>query len=267
MVAAEDSATSLGHREATFAVLMPNGDATFLDHKGLANQRPAISRRTILGLRDAGLFRVVSETSTLLRVISRPKHEPCSPNRRPPRWAGQSRLRCQAPAICSRWSMRRHRPVGRSRHWAAFTQRSSKSQGRRPGDAGYTFTLPANNSHRRPGPHDRASVLTGANRRRNWSEAHILADAGSTPAPGNEFARQRGDSTITSLCWTSGRAATFCASTPGQLKQRPCPIPLAGLACRHGGSRAPAACRSAGLSADHGVGLGSGVPGGLRWER
>jgi hypothetical protein len=67
MVEADEAASSQGHRDETFAVIRVNGGATFLDHKGFGGKRPRVSRRALLGLREAGLFRVVNETRNLLR--------------------------------------------------------------------------------------------------------------------------------------------------------------------------------------------------------
>jgi hypothetical protein len=68
MVGADASASSQGSRDETFAIIRLNGGVHLLDHKGLDGRRPAVSQRAVLGLREAGLFRVVSETRSLLRV-------------------------------------------------------------------------------------------------------------------------------------------------------------------------------------------------------
>jgi uncharacterized protein (TIGR02391 family) len=68
MVGADASASSQGSRDETFAIIRLNGGVHLLDHKGLGGRRPAVSQRAVLGLREAGLFRVVSETRSLLRV-------------------------------------------------------------------------------------------------------------------------------------------------------------------------------------------------------
>ncbi len=72
MVEADEVASSQGLHDETFAVALLNGGVTFLDHKGLAGERPLVSRRAVLGLREAGLFVVVSETRHLLRVYLAP---------------------------------------------------------------------------------------------------------------------------------------------------------------------------------------------------
>lgn len=68
MVGADASASSQGSRDETFAIIRLNGGVHLLNHKGLGGRRPAVSQRAVLGLREAGLFRVVSETRSLLRV-------------------------------------------------------------------------------------------------------------------------------------------------------------------------------------------------------
>jgi hypothetical protein len=68
MVEADETASREGDRDETFAVLRLNGGETFLDHKGFRGERPKVSARAVAGLSDAGLFRVVSETESLLRV-------------------------------------------------------------------------------------------------------------------------------------------------------------------------------------------------------
>ncbi len=68
MVDADEVAARQGVHNETFAVALLNGGVTFLDHKGFGGERPIVSRRAVVGLRDAGLFMVVSETRHLLRV-------------------------------------------------------------------------------------------------------------------------------------------------------------------------------------------------------
>jgi len=68
MVEADVTASSQGDRDETFAVIQLSDDSTFLGHKGFGAKRPQVSPRAVLGLREAGLFMVVSETRGLLRV-------------------------------------------------------------------------------------------------------------------------------------------------------------------------------------------------------
>jgi hypothetical protein len=68
MIEADELASSDGHRDEPFAVLRLNGNATFLDHPGLHGRRPRVSPRAFAGLQEAGLFTVVSETESMVRV-------------------------------------------------------------------------------------------------------------------------------------------------------------------------------------------------------
>ncbi len=72
MVEADEVASSQGLHDETFGVALLNGGVTFLGHKALAGERPLVSRRAVLGLREAGLFMVVSERRHLLRLYLAP---------------------------------------------------------------------------------------------------------------------------------------------------------------------------------------------------
>lgn len=70
MVEADEVASSQGLHDETFAVVMPNGGGSFVQHTGFGGERPLVSKRALLGLREAGLFTVESETGTSLASIS-----------------------------------------------------------------------------------------------------------------------------------------------------------------------------------------------------